>query len=75
VEKTLKVIKELKNKEDCTLRKNEILRNILREKNLRRKELSKLPFEKKIEILLQLQKMAKGVKRPGEKNDRIIWTI
>ena len=54
---------------------NEVLRNIFRAKSLRRKELSKITFEKKIEILLQLQRMAKGVKRPGGKKDRIIWMI
>ncbi len=63
------------NLEDRTLGKNEVLRNIFRAKSLRRKELKKLPFEKKIEILIQLQKMAKGVKRPGGKKDRIIWMI
>lgn len=63
------------NSEDCTLGQNEVLRNIFRAKSLRRKELSKIPFEKKIEILLQLQRMAKGVKRPGGKKDRIIWMI
>jgi hypothetical protein len=61
--------------EDCTLGKNEVLRDIFRAKSLRREELSKLPFEKKIEILIQLQKMAKGVKRPRGKKDRIIWMI
>lgn len=68
-------MKDILNSEDCTLRKNEAMRNIFREKNLRRKELSKIPFEKKIEILLQLQKMAKGVKKPGGKKNRIIWDI
>jgi hypothetical protein len=63
------------NLEACTLRKNEVLRNIFRAKSLRRKELSKMPFEKKIEILIQLQKMAKGVKRPGNMKDRNIWRI
>jgi len=57
------------------LRKNEVLRNIFREKSLRRKELSKMPFKKKIEILLQLQKMAKGVKRPGSMKNKNIWMI
>ena len=63
------------NIEDRILGKNEVLRNIFRAKSLRRKELKELPFEKKIEILIQLQKMAKGVKRPGGKKDRIIWMI
>ena len=57
------------------MRKNEVLRDICRAKSLRRKELSKLPFEKKIEILIQLQKMARGANRPGGKKDRIIWMI
>jgi hypothetical protein len=48
---------------------------MVRAKSLRRKELSEMPFEKKIEILLQLQKMAKGVKRPGSMKDRNIWMI
>lgn len=30
-----------------------------------RRELVELPFKKKIEILIQLQKMAKGTKRTG----------
>jgi hypothetical protein len=57
----------------CILEKNDILKNILRAKILRRKELSKLPFKKKIEILLRLQKMAEGVKSAGRKKHRNIW--
>jgi hypothetical protein len=68
-------MENMSNLEDYTLGKNEVMRNIFRAKSLRRKELSKLPFEKKIEILIQLQKMAKGVKKPGGKTDRIIWMI
>ena len=68
-------MENMSNLEDYTLGKNEVMRNIFRAKSLRREELSKLPFEKKIEILIQLQKMAKGVKRPGDKKDRIIWMI
>jgi len=68
-------MENIPNLEDCTLRKNEVLRDIFRAKSLRRKELSKLPFEKKIEILIQLQKMARGANRPGGKKDRIIWMI
>jgi hypothetical protein len=68
-------MENMSNLEDYTLGKNEVMRNIFRAKSLRRKELSKLPFEKKIEILIQLQKMAKGVKKHGGKTDRIIWMI
>jgi len=68
-------MENMPNLEDRTLGKNEALRNIFRAKSMRRKELKELPFEKKIEILIQLQKMAKGVKRPGGKKDGIIWMI
>ena len=68
-------MENIPNSEDRTLRQNEVLKNILKAKSLRRKELSKISFEKKIEILLQLQKMARGVKKPGGKRDKIIWKI
>lgn len=57
------------------MRKNEVLRNILKAKCQRRKELSRISFKKKIEILLQLQKMAMGAKTPGGKRDKTIWKI
>lgn len=52
---------------------NEVLKRIFRAKSLRRSELSKLPFKKKIEILLQIQKMAEGVKRSKKERNNHIW--
>lgn len=54
---------------------DKVLKNLFREKNLRRKELSELSFKEKIKILVQLQEMAKGVKKPGENKERTIWMI
>ena len=53
----------------------EKIERIIRAKTLRRKELAKLPFEKKIEVLVRLQKMAKGIKRKGRKEEKIVWRI
>lgn len=55
--------------------KDETLQRIFRAKRLRRKELSRLPFKKKIEILVQLQTMAKGVERHGGEKKSHVWTI
>jgi hypothetical protein len=55
------------------LDQNEVLKRIFRAKRLRRRELSRLPFKKKIEILLQLQNMAEGVKRSKRERDNHIW--
>ena len=49
----------------------EKVERIIRAKTLRRKELAKLPFEKKIEVLVRLQKMAKGIKRKGRKEEKL----
>ena len=54
---------------------DKVVENIFRAKSLRRKELARLPFKKKIEILIELQKMAKGVKKKREDREQIIWTI
>ena len=55
------------------LDQNKVLKRIFRAKRLRRRELSKLSFKKKIEILLQLQKMAEGVKKSKKERDNHIW--
>jgi hypothetical protein len=60
---TLKRIGELKNKK------------IIRGKKLRRNELSRLPFKDKIDILIHLQQMAKGIKKPGKEKNRVVWKI
>lgn len=52
----------------------EKLVRMLKAKTSRREELSKLPFKKKIEILLELQKMARGVKRKGQEI-KPVWRI
>ena len=49
--------------------------SIIETKSLRRRELSKLPLKKKIEILIQLQKMAKGIKRTGKGKKNTVWVI
>jgi hypothetical protein len=51
------------------------LEKIIREKEQRRKYLSELSFKEKIQILVELQKMARGVSRHGKDVDRIIWQI
>ena len=60
---------------DGTLTINEDLKKIIRGKKLRRNELSRLPFKDKIDILIHLQKMAKGIKKPGKEKNRVVWKI
>lgn len=55
--------------------KDGTLERIFRAKRLRRKELSRLPFRQKIEILVQLQKMAKGIKKHGSEKQSHVWNI
>jgi hypothetical protein len=54
---------------------NEVLENIIREKEQRRKNLSELSFKEKIDILVLLQKMARGVTKQGKDIERIVWRI
>ena len=49
---------------------NKILEEIIRGKEQRRKDLSELSFKEKIYILVELQKMAKGVTRHSKAADR-----
>lgn len=51
------------------------IEKIFRTKDLRRRQLAKLPFEKKIEILVKLQEMAKGIKREENVDKKMIWRI
>lgn len=55
--------------------KNETLVRVARAKKSRRKELSQLSFKKKIEILVKLQDMAKGVKKHSVNKKGHIWVI
>jgi hypothetical protein len=59
----------------CTLAQNKVIEKIIREQEHRRKYLSELSFKEKIHILVELQKMAKGVARHGKVADRIIWQV
>jgi len=59
----------------CTSVQNKVLENIIREKEQRRKDLSELSFKEKIHILVQLQKMARGVAKQGKAMDRSVWLI
>ena len=59
----------------CTLVRNKVLENIIRKKEQRRKDLSELSFKEKIHILVQLQKMARGVPKRGKTAERIVWQI
>ena len=54
---------------------NKVLGNIIRKKEQRRKDLSKLSFKEKIHILVQLQIMARGVTKQGKAVERIVWLI
>jgi hypothetical protein len=54
---------------------DKVLEKIIKEKEQRRKELSALSFKEKIQILIQLQKMAKGVSKQGKAMERIVWLI
>lgn len=58
-----------------TLIQNKALEKIIKAREQRRKELSKLSFKEKIHILVELQKMAEGVKKKGKTADRIVWRI
>ena len=57
------------------MEQNKVLENIIREKDKRRKVLSELSFKEKIHILIQLQKMARGVSKQGKDMERIVWLI
>ena len=52
-----------------------VIERIFRAKTLRRRELAELPFKKKIEVLVKLQKMAKGIKTKGRKGRKTVWQI
>ncbi len=54
---------------------NKVLKNIIREKEQRRKDLSELSFKEKIHILVQLQKMARGITKQGKATERVVWLI
>jgi len=57
------------------LERTEILNRIIKAKRQRRKELASLSYKEKIQILIQLQKFAGGVKKPGKKRNSGAWSI
>ena len=68
-------MRNMSNLRKCALIQNKILKEIIRGKEQRRKDLSELSFKEKIHILVELQKMARGVSRHGKASDRIVWQI
>ena len=53
----------------------QVLENLYRAKEQRRKELARLPFHEKIEILVAIQKRADGILRSRGKDGRIVWKL
>ena len=51
------------------------LKKIIEAKARRRKDLAKLPFEEKIRILVRLQEMAGGIRKPGKPQTKGVWQI
>jgi hypothetical protein len=51
------------------------LEKIIREKEQRRKDLSELSFKEKIHVLVELQKMARGVTKQGKATKGFVWMI
>ncbi len=50
------------------------IKGLFKAKELFHKELAKLPFEEKIKILVQLQKIANGIQTSSKKK-KMIWKI
>jgi len=63
------------NLRKCTLMQNKAIEKIVRGKEQRRKDLSELSFKEKIHILVELQKMAKGVGKHDKAAARNVWQI
>jgi hypothetical protein len=57
------------------LGRNSPLKKIIAAKARRRKDLAKLPFEEKIRILVRLQEMAGGIRKPGKPQAKGVWQI
>jgi len=52
--------------------KNKAANRIFQKKHARRAQLARLPFEKKIEIIVELQKMAGGI---GKNARKPVWPL
>ena len=53
---------------------NPKIENLFKAKELYHKQLAKIPFEEKIKILVQLQKIAHNIGRVSKKKQRV-WKI
>ncbi len=53
--------------------KNKPAKTVFEKKRDRRRELAKLPFEKKIEIVVELQKAASEIRNDRRDRRRVIW--
>jgi len=51
----------------------DLMTNILTSKRLRREELANLPYEKKIEIVIELQKLARAVRIASGQPPTPVW--
>ena len=51
------------------------MEGLFREKARRRKELARLPFEKKILILLELQRIARDLGTGSKRVSQFVWKI
>ncbi len=51
------------------------IKRIFRAKEKRRRKLAKLPFDKKILILIELQKIASGIHSKKGKTKAEVWSI
>jgi hypothetical protein len=52
--------------------KSKAAASVFEKKRERRRQLSQLPFEKKVEIVVELQKAAAGIRKDSR---RIVWPI
>ncbi len=52
--------------------KNKTAESVFRKKRARRRQLAKLPFERKIEIIVELQKVAAEIRKDPR---HIVWPI
>jgi len=52
--------------------KNKAAETVFQKKRERRRQLAKLPFEKKIEIVVELQKTAAAIRKNAR---RVVWPL
>lgn len=59
---------------DKYLKPQKIIRSLFKAKELFHKEMAEIPFDEKIKILVNLQKIVKDMGRPS-KEKQIVWKI